>query len=301
MQYTNRFGLPEEITSVLAKDRYNPDNEDIGDYSATKLIAPIQQTILSKRYKDKLKIFDYIDLFYSFTGSIAHAVLQEHAADNSLVEKRFYAKCLGKTISGQVDLYKDSVITDFKTTRCFKLMKSDFTEWEIQTNIYRFLAEANSYPVTKLRVFAFLLDWTQANNYQKNYPECPIVEIPLRLWEPKEIEAYIENRVNALNVASGLIDKDLDYYYPCSEKEMWQDVRDWALLKKDKPEGRALKVFKTQEEANSWTAKKDEIILPRKSARTRCHRYCAAAPICLQHKRLCAEEGSPIDETPTIF
>lgn len=302
MTYTNRFNLPPEITSILTRDRYNESGEDLGDYSATRLLAPIQQTILSRRYADDLKVFDVIDNFWAFVGSVAHRVLEEHACGNGLYEKRFYAEIMGKKISGQVDHYKDAIITDFKSCRAYKIMRGCYDEWERQLNIYAWLAQKNSMPVTRLRIFAFILDWKQQDTYQKNYPACPIMEIPLPLWKPDRIEQYVTDRVTFLRNAEGLDDRKLAETFPCASHEMWQDLKDHAIYNRhDTERKRAKKVIKSDTNMLTCDVKSDEILVPRYTERRRCLYHCVAANHCVQHHDLCQAEGRPTENTEFIF
>lgn len=267
------------------RERYNPEGADVG-ISATTLCNPIQQTILKQRHPDKLKVFDVSDRFWSFLGAIAHQVLSEHGRDDALVETRFFAEAHGKVVSGQTDHYCGEIITDYKCTKAYKVMKGDFTDWERQTNLYAWLAETNGWPVTGLRVFAFILDWSQRNLYQKGYPPCPIVELPLPLWPKEQQHRFVSDRVKALLLA----EQDHDHELPeCTQREMWQDARDWAVVKEGGK--RAVKCYDNEEESRTHNFKSGEVLIQRLTSRKRCLNHCAAAPVCSQHARLLLEEG----------
>jgi hypothetical protein len=290
--YTNRYNLPLEITLALSKDRYNPDGEqDIGDFSATVLTSPIQQTILKKRYAANLKTFDYIDNFWAFVGSIAHKVLEEHGTDDSIIEKRFSANILGKKLTGQIDHLKSGWITDYKSTKAYKIMKGTYDDWEKQLNIYAFLAHINGHPVERLRVFAFILDWKKHETYKAGYPECPIVQIPLRLWSLDEQSDYIEERIRLLDFNNDVVDEDLP---ACTGREMWQDVKDHAILKTGA--AKAIKCFDDYDAAHDhWVAKyagkyEEYHLVTRYTKRTRCLEYCPVAELCAQNKALLEQE-----------
>jgi hypothetical protein len=295
-EYTNKFNLPPEIVACLTKDRYNPDGTiDLGDYSATTICAPIQQTILKRRYPDKWKVRDVIDNMWAFVGSIAHKVLEEHGTDDALIEERFYVHVRNKKISGQVDHYKSAVISDYKSTKAYKIIKGDYLDWEQQLNIYAFLAWANGHPVTLIRIFAFILDWKQAESYKKNYPACPIVEIPLRLWTNDEQLNFITEQVRLLQEAENTEDSKLP---ECSSRNMWQSVKDYAILKEGAK--RAIKCYDTEEEAMRHPLKAGEFVKKRMTGRTRCKLYCPVSEICHQNKLLTLEEnGGTIGEEST--
>lgn len=289
-EYTNRHNLPPEIVSILTKNRYNESNERLGDYSVTTLCSPIQQTILKRRYPEKLKVFDVIDLFPSFTGSIAHKVLEEHGSDSSLIEKRFYGTVLGKEISGQVDHYKDGIITDYKSTKVYKIMKNDYTDWEQQLNVYAWLARISGYTVNSIRIYTFILDWKKHEAYKKGYPKCPILEIPLRLWSKDECEKFIVHKIGLFIKNEQKKDSEI---IECTAKEMWQDVKDWCIIKKGAK--RATKCFDNKIEAEEYyhmqSFKEDFELVKRMTKRTRCFDHCVVSELCSQHKRLCIEEG----------
>lgn len=294
-QITNKHKLPAEVYNAIVKDRYTNQEELPSDYSATRLIAPIQQTILTNRHQDKLKVFDAMDMFWSFMGSIAHTVLEEawHESMGSKVEERLYVEVEGKTLSGKIDCYHNGEIRDYKTTKVYKVMKGDYAEWEKQLNIYAYLCRKNGFPVHKLNVIAILFNWQEGETYKQGYPDCPIVTIPLRLWSEEEQDHYITERIQWLELAENMDDESLPQ---CSDREMWCDIRDYAVMKDGGK--RAVKCFDNFEDAreyrqlmNSKNKTHEYDVVTRKTDRTRCKKWCAAATVCHQNQRLLAEEG----------
>lgn len=282
--------------AAITKDRYTDTTEAPSDFSATTLIAPIQQTILKRRYPDKLKIRDVVDDFWAFMGSIAHNVLEEawHEEMGSKVEERLYMKVLDKSVSGKMDCYANGEIRDYKTCRAYKIVKGDYYEWEKQLNIYAQLCRANGWPVTSLKVIAIVYDWAEREVNKPEYPNCPFVIIPIRLWSEKEIKGYINHRVKSLISAESLSDAQLMQKYPCTDRDMWRDVKDVALLKGDAQ--RAYRTFQTEEEAAAFQkemGKKglDYDITIRYTERKRCAKWCDAANCCLQNKAMTIAEG----------
>ena len=148
-EITNKHNLPIEVYNALCKNRYSADESEDGqeparitDYSVSTLIAPIQQTTLRRRYT-RCNSEDAIDRVWTLFGHIAHQLLEEHGSDQSITEKRFYMSILGKTISGQIDHYKDRKITDYKTTSAYKIIKQSYSDWQKQQNCYATLCEEN--------------------------------------------------------------------------------------------------------------------------------------------------------------
>lgn len=300
--YTNRLGLPAEIVSAITKDRYTNPTEAPSDYSITKLINPIQQTILLDRYKEDMVQRDVIDLYWRFRGSVAHQVLEDawHASMGSTIEERLYITILGKTISGKPDCYHDGEIRDYKFTKVYKIMKNDFTDWETQLNFYAILCKTKGYPVKKLTIYAFLDDWKAYDTYKKRYPKELIIAIDLPLWSDEQQMVALSDRVSYLQTAQHLSDEQLAKYFPCSKKDMWQDIVDYACMKEGAV--KATRKFNTKEEAEEFIKTKPELkLVERWSARTNCLRYCDCSNHCLQHKTLLEEENGKIDTESQIF
>ena len=107
---------------------------------------------------------------------------------------QLYKKVLDKTLSGQVDHYKDGVITDYKVTTSFKVCKGDYSDWEKQLNIYAWLFKQHKYKVNSLRIISFIRDHSESNKFKSGYPNFPITVIPITLWEDHVAESFIKDK-----------------------------------------------------------------------------------------------------------
>ena len=280
---TNRFGLPEEIVNALSKNRYTGDDGVSSyktDYSITTLISPVQQTILRKRYPD-CNSEDVSDRIWSMFGHLAHNLLEEHGSDDAITEKRFYAVINGRTISGQIDNYKQGIITDYKTTSIYKIQKKSYEEWEKQLNCYAWLVKKNGLPVRNLRIIAIIRDHQASRVNIPDYPKTPILEIPLTLWTEEEQQEFIDVQVGKLLFAEQQSDDSL---LPCSKEDRWMDESKWAVIKCGAK--RATKVFDTHDEAADYTDKMglDYNLEERPGAPRRCLAYCNVSSMCSQHQ-----------------
>ena len=293
MQYTNRAGLPKEIVQAITKDRYTDPNDQPSDFSASSLVAPIQQTILKRRYPDKQVVPDVMDLFFLFKGSVGHQVLEDawHESMGSKVEERLYIQVMGKTISGKFDCYQEGEVRDYKFSKVYKYMKGDFADWEKQLNVYAHLLMAAGHKVNQLTVWMFLEDFKRNEAYKKGYPADPIVRVPLRLWGDSERNCYLESRVRALCLNETLDD---DRLLECTDYEMWRGTKDWSIMKKGAK--KATKCFDTEEEALTYKLKDGEVLIRRMTKRVRCLEHCSVRTVCKQHKRLLKEEGVQLGE-----
>jgi hypothetical protein len=294
-EITNRHNLPIEVYNALTKNRYSADDggERKTDFSVSTLIAPIQQTILRKRYPD-CNSEDCIDRVWTLFGHIAHSLLEEHGSDDSITERRFYMEVLGKTISGQVDHYKDRRITDYKTTGTYKIQAKSYEDWQKQLNCYATMCEENGYPVDSIKVIAILRDWKEPDDYKPDYPNAPIVEIPLLKWSAGARMRYITERVQMLINNEALPDECL---MRCTDAERWKRFRDWAIFKvnaEGKPGIKASKVFKEEsmgEEATEYRRTKGAgyELFKRMSQPRKCLKYCNVSQKCSQHQQYLKE------------
>lgn len=196
--------------------------------SATALIAPPQQTVLTQRHKP---VKDPAKSVKLMTGIACHALVEQTlrviAADLSergcevTPERRFFGSIAGHRISGSIDiLYRDSAgshIIDLKTTSAVTVAKkSRMDEWAEQVNVYAWLCAENGITVTDLTVVAWLTDWSPSTlraerkgRKKSTYPETDLVEIPMPLWPAEGTKAFIKRKADELAAALACADGDL--------------------------------------------------------------------------------------------
>jgi len=326
MPYTNKHNLPKEVVAAVMKDRYTTTGEEPSDYSCSNLVAPIQLTTIEGwvgKHSVLLRIFDVMKSFWSFLGSVAHQVLEDswHESHGGVPEERLYMEILGKTISGKLDLYRDEVVTDYKTCKDYKMIKGDFSDWEKAANVYAELCRQNGRPVKKLEIVVMITNWAAGNVYKNNYPDAQIQILEMRLWSEKEAQSYINDRVQQLITAEAILDSEktiaaqsdeeksrdeileratvrLFEQFPCQSKEMWEDLKDFAIFKKDdETRARATKTCDTLEEAETHIGQKGwhatHEIVKRMTDRTRCLEWCSCQPLCKQYKAYCGLNIDP--------
>jgi hypothetical protein len=281
MIYTNKMGLPDEVFQVLSKERYSGGNST--DYSVTTLKTPPRIVQLERRHDHEVET-DAIDNLWSMFGQMAHSLLEEHGSDEALTEERIYLNILGRKISGQVDHYKNGVITDYKVTSAWTLVYgSRVKEWEEQLNMYAYLLRASGHDVRRIRIVTILRDWDKNKaKASHDYPQCPIEIIPITLWDEEEQKEYIEGRTLCQIHAEDKSDEDLPL---CTAEEMWEQPSKYAIMKKDAK--RATNVEDTLEAAEMRLAAYDDTkyyIQIRPGKRSRCEDYCPVNKFCNQYK-----------------
>lgn len=299
MKYTNKHNLPEEVFNLLSKDRYQGGGKT--DYSVTTLKNPPRIVQLQRRHKDEIEV-DVIDNLWSMFGSMAHAMLEEQGSDESLSEERLYLEIENRIISGQVDNYKDGIITDYKVTSAWTLVYgSRVKDWEEQLNSYAYLFENEGHKVKELRIIAILRDWSAKQALSSSdYPQQPIQIIPIKLWSKKVREDYLRTKVLKHKECEDLPDSELPF---CSSEDVWEQPTKWALMKNNRKT--ALKLFDNESLAymygveNGFVASQycdgnsfvDWIdgyyLVERKGKRTRCEDYCEVSKWCNQYQKYC--------------
>lgn len=292
MKITNNHNLPDAFLNFARDDKYSRGKADI---SVTTLIDGPRIRLMKDLHDEEIET-DVVDMIWALFGTAVHHVL-ESADDpaNVQVEERLYAEIANWTLSGALDhqeVLPDGTvqITDYKVTSAWSVILGK-VEWERQQNCYAWLVEnslagANRQKkVSKLRICAILRDWQRRRaQFDKEYPQSPIVIVELPLWSEKEREDYIYDRIDVHQSAQ--MEYDLYDKVPlCSEGDQWAKPNQWAV--KEKGKKRALKLWDSEEDANEHVASSDKKleIEFRKGDKTRCEgNYCNVAEFCEQFK-----------------
>jgi hypothetical protein len=219
MTLTNVHGLPEPFVRAVSFDAYNPGECDI---TVTGLLKPPQMAYLEHLHGREI-VEDVVDRHWLLEGKALHYWLwfaaEKLDQENYIPERRMFMDVLGWVVSGQSDLYyEDGHLIDYKRTHTYALQR-EHADWEAQLNLYAHLWRHNGYPVTKLTIMASLRDWLDARAGQKDYPERPLVEVPIRLWSEDETQAFLETQVRVHQNARG------GSYLPCSDSERWRNEK----------------------------------------------------------------------------
>lgn len=189
---TNNYEFPDAVVRAIQNDDYDRGKSD---YTATELLKPPRILALQRQYKEEI-VEDVSDLIYAFEGKILHKVLEEANRD-ALVEKRFFAKVDGKTISAQIDTlcYEHGRLSDWKRCPAFKLTSKE-PDWDFQLNTQAFLLMENGLEVNELEIVAFAKDHSkvQAATSEK-YPKSAIKRIPIELWPKDKTLGLIRERI----------------------------------------------------------------------------------------------------------
>ena len=295
MNITNELGLPEPLVDAIRNDGYSKGD---ADFSVTGLIAPPYQGKLMGEYGDKITE-DASEKIFSLLGQSVHAILERAGESNTdyELERRLFADCLGKRISGQVDVYhpKDELIQDYKTTSAWAVKDEGYKgDWERQLNGYAWLAHSNGIKVKRLEVVAILKDWSRRERMIRGdgYPPHPVAVREIPMWGPEIIQEYIEMRIQ-LHLNS---DPPV-----CTPRDKWEKETTYAVKKEGTK--RAIRVYETLSEAEGHIEKREQVlegsqthklfIETRKGEAVRCLSYCPARSFCNEAGKMEQQDSIP--------
>jgi hypothetical protein len=281
---TNKHKLPKVFERFSDNNEYSRGNSDI---SVTSLIDSAQVFQLKKEY-DPFIEEDVSDQIFSILGTAVHAVLEEGASKDDIVEERLYADFDGVRLSGAIDLQSPCpvcddglIVTDYKTTSAWTLKYSieGKPEWNKQLNCYAELVEeAKGKKVCALEVIAICRDWKKKDALLPNYPQTPVVRLSIPLWDKDRRREYIASRI--AEHASDTV--------ACSPSERWAKPGKFAVNR----EGRksAVRLLDSQEEAEEFMSNlrgDGYSISYRNEDNIRCeNNYCQVAEFCDQFKAI---------------
>jgi len=291
MRLTNKFNLPQTFLNVLDRPTYSKGGANI---SATQLLNSPKIVALTKKYDDEIEQ-DASEMVWSIIGTAIHGVLEHGRDENHIVEQRLHADVDGWHISGAVDLQiiNDGKvdIRDYKTTSVWSVMNHKI-EWEWQLNIYAWLVEhATEKPVNSLGIVAILRDWKSREvGTKEGYPESPITEVEIPLWDYAEREAFIKERIKLHSAAEFAMETDGELG-DCTPQEMWEKPTKWAVMKIGGV--RAKGVYDTEDQAGAALEElgNGHEIQVRLGERTRCSGFCPVSKWCKQYQDYLKEQG----------
>jgi len=195
---TNKHNLPEAFRNF---EKRNPHTSGGADYTVTTLIDSPRISSLKELHGDEVDE-DVSDRIMAILGTAVHKILETGVGYGETPEQRFHTEVGGVEISGQVDLQTECsngvLLSDYKTTSAFVVQKFPHgkPEHERQLNTYAYLARRNGVKVSGLEVVAIIRDWSDGNARRSSeYPENPVVRIPIRMWDKAEAEEYVIGRV----------------------------------------------------------------------------------------------------------
>lgn len=317
LKYANVSEVPLSLAVFLATDNYDHDSNTI---SATALIKPIRQIILSDRVPEGEGIVDLVQMTASRMGSAIHDAIERSWKDNHQValaalgypkkiiervrinpepaeltpdiipiyleqrEKKQVGKFL---VSGKFDFIGDGRVEDFKTTSAYTAMRGDNDEKYIwQGSIYRWL---NPQKITKdsMAIQFLFTDWSKAKAMaDPKYPQKRIQQKILPLKSLAETDLFVKNK---LAQVEQLWDAPEETLPLCSAEDLWRSEPVFKYYKNPEKTIRSTKNFDTKQEAMIRMAEDGgKGLIKEVPGQVMACKYCNAFSVCSQKDALIA-------------
>lgn len=288
IKLTNRLNLPNAFIKAIQNDPYDPDDGgQKSDYTITGLLKPARMAQLSKEHTI---VEDAADRLFSLQGQIIHGILERSKedleAEGYIVEKRFYKTYTvdGRefVISAKVDVFDPMAarLSDYKYTSVAAAKKGLKDEHKWQVNFQAELVRSAGFVVVQADATILMRDWSAERVYA-GYPSSPAMVHNVPLLTTQEIDAFVVERIRAHEAAKVTLPQ-------CSDEERWSRPT-FAVVKEGS--AKAIRVFDSLNEANSFTAAKDQYQVKVRAGKSiRCMRYCPVRSVCSQAKEAMEEE-----------
>jgi len=248
LKITNQYNLPRAFVEMATEEYKYKDKR----YSVTSLLKGVRETILQRRYHDKITQ-DVSEMIWMLFGRAAHNILEhQQEGAHELKEERLEIEIGDYTLSGRFDLYcdKEKKVTDYKTCSTWKIIFGDFEDWRQQLLIYAYMLNKIGFVTTKGEVVAILKDHTKSKaKYDSSYPQLPVhVErFDFTRDDFRAVDAWLKQKFEDIALAETLPDDELPL---CTLEERFNDGGKWAVMQgKNK---RAVRVLDTEEAANDY-------------------------------------------------
>lgn len=316
-KYMNVSSVPLSLAVFLATDNYDHDSECI---SATALIKPVRQIILSGRISNEESLADLTQMVPSRVGTAIHDAIERSWKDNYKValanlgypqrvidkikinpdpktlesddipiylEQRV-KKQVGKyLISGKYDFIGEGRVEDFKTTSTYTAINNNNdSKYILQGSIYRWL---NPEIITKdeMAIQFIFTDWSKLKaTTDPKYPQQRYQQRLLPLKSIQETDQYVRQKLSQVEKYQDAAEEDIPH---CSDEDLWRTEPIFKYYKNPEKMTRSTKNFETKQDAYQRLAEEGGkgIVVEQPGQVTAC-RYCAAFSICSQKDALIA-------------
>ena len=321
LEYTNKNNVSLALAVFLMYDNYEYD-ERPNSISATGLIRPLRQLVLSKQNPTLSKTVDIADLVATRMGSAIHKGCEEAWTDsqnvknaltvlgasedavNSIkinppfvkkgetpvyVEQRAEKEILNFIISGQYDLVLDGVLNDYKSTSVWAyVFDSNADSYVKQGSIYKWLSP-DKITSDYININYIFTDWSaaKARADAKTYPQLKTITKKYTLWSVEETENWIMNKLEAYKA---LADTPQEQLPECTDEELWASQTTYKYYKNPNKLDRSTKNFNTMDDALvRKSADGDVGIIKTVPGEVKACRYCPVISICNQAATMLAD------------
>ena len=320
-KYTNNHNISLALAVFLMHEDYDHDDRP-NSISATGLMRPMRQLVLSKQNSTELKTVDISELVASRMGTALHAGCEESwkdtanvsnalkllgasdsAVDNVVVnpefpvpeghtpiyvEQRAEKEINGYIVTGKYDLVLDGTLNDYKSTSVWTyIYDSNAENYTKQGSIYKWL---NPDKITSdyININYIFTDWsaTKARQDPKQYPQLRVLTKKYPLWGNTETGNWIANR---LALFARLKDTPESSLPECTDEELWASETMFKYYKNPAKTDRSTKNFTTMDEALVRKGADGNVgIIKEIPGEVKACRYCPVVGICKQAESMLA-------------
>ena len=319
-KYINVSDVPLALAVFLATDDYDYDSDQF-TISATTLLKPIRQLILTSRIPPEDALVSLPDLMASRMGSAIHSAI-EHAWKTNYVnamkqlgypqkiidriklnppmeeilnedaipiylEQRLSRQFGRWKITGKFDFIGEGRVQDFKSTGVYTYMKqTNAGKYSLQGSIYRWL-DPKKITQNDMDIHYIFTDWkAQTAKTDKTYPQRRFLKQTYPLMSLMETERYISNRIQMIET---FWNKPEDRLPDCGDEDLWRSDPVFKYYKNPNKLLRSTKNFDTYQEAVMQQAADGAVgIVKEVPGQVTACKYCPAFMACTQKDRLIA-------------
>ena len=320
-KFTNKHDVSLALAVFLMYDQYDHDDRQ-NCISATGLIKPLRQLILSHQHSNLDKEVDISDLVASRMGTAIHdgcqqawedtenvsqALIALGASASSIervvvnpqsaigegqipvyVEQRHEKEIDGYVITGKFDLVLDGTVNDYKSTSVWTyIYDSNADSYTKQGSIYKWLTP-DKITSDYININYIFTDWSAAKARQdpRAYPPQRVLTKKYPLWSESATEEWIRNK---LDMFTRNLNNPQEAIPECTKEELWASETVFKYYKDPAKKARSTKNFSTMDEAlikKSNDGDVGEIVeVP---GEVKACRYCKVVSICTQAEGMLA-------------
>lgn len=317
-RFTNTGDVPLAVGVFLASDNYDY-NSDPWTISATTLMKPLRQIILSKRIPPTDSARPLVDMVKNRIGAAIHDAIErawltnkdnalaalgypkrvqdmvvinptkEQVAAGNIIpvymEQRL-SKQVGKwTVTGKFDFVGEGKVQDFKSTSTFTYTNQlNAKKFQLQGSIYRWL-DPEMITQGIMEIHHIFTDWSlNRSRNSKDYPNSPVLTQQFELLSIGDIDAYIKRKLQLIEQYMDAPEEEIPH---CDDEELWRSSPVWKYY--SSPDSvRSSKNFDNAAEAHLHRDTKGKGLIKEVRGSVTACKYCSAFSVCGQKDALIA-------------
>lgn len=158
--------------------------------------------------------------FPAYRGTVIHALMEQSAAPEAVVEKRYAREFEGTLISGGVDWYRlmtakngRTLLRDYKSCDELPKYNTPYTSHRQQVNIYRWLLDLDP-EQTDIEIVYISMEGVKIIPLSAGGETRTGRKKPNHIWDDDQVEDFLRERI-------ALLDRDLLPYKQVPEEDLW--------------------------------------------------------------------------------